>query len=169
MARGWAALLGALALAACGGGEDPDPVDAVETGLATVVAERLEVAAADVVVTCPPVDDVAAGAELECSVAVGAGAGASTATVPVAIGTDGEVVLRSAVVPSAAAEAYLAGELAVAAEGPVEVTCGTDALLVVPVDATFACVATRADGGTFTVTVTVAALDGAVRYEVEPV
>lgn len=162
------AVLAALVLAACGGGET-EPVDAVESGLAAVVAERLDVAAATVVVVCPPGRDVDAGAELECSVAVGAGEAATTVTVPLAIGSDGEVVLRSAVVPSAAAEAYLAGELAVAAEGPVEVACGTDALLVIPVDATFACAATRADGSAFTVTVTVEALDGAVRYKVEPV
>lgn len=167
MARGWAALLAALVLAACG--DDAEPVAAVESGLAGVVADRLGSSAADVGVTCPPDGDVDAGAELACSVTAGEGADRTTVTVPLVIGADGEVVLRSAVVPSAAAEAYLAGELAVAAEGPVEVACGTGALIVVPVDATFTCAATRADGGTFTVTVTVEALDGAVRYKVEPV
>lgn len=156
-------------LAACGVGDRADPVDAVESGLAGVVADRLDVAAAAVIVSCPPDGEVDAGAELECSVAVGEGEAATTVTVPLAIGTDGEVVLRSAVVPTDAAEAYLADELAVVAEGPVEVACGTDALLVIAVDATFACAATRTDGGAFTVTVTVEALDGAVRYEVEPV
>lgn len=162
------AVFAALVFAACGG-DGAEPVDAVESGLAGVVADRLEVAAAAVVVTCPPTSEVDAGAELTCSVAVGEGEAATTVTVPLAIGTDGEVVLRSAVVPAAAAEAYLAGELAVAAEGPVDVECGTGALLVVDVDDSFACVATRADGGAFAVTVTVEALDGAVRYEVEPV
>ncbi|MBA2495681.1 MAG: hypothetical protein H0V33_01035 [Acidimicrobiia bacterium] len=170
MAKGWAVLLAALALGACGDVDGAEPVDAVESGLAAVVADRLELMATDVVVTCPREEgDVAAGAELACVVAVGAGEDVTTVTVPLAIGTDGEVVLRSAVVPSASAEAYLAGELAVAAGGPVEVGCGTGALLVVAVDSTFGCAATRADGGTFTVTVTVETLDGAVRYEVEPV
>lgn len=157
-----------LALTACGGGAGARPVEAVEAGLAAVVADRLDGGGTDVTVTCPSGGDLDAGAELECAVAVGVGGEVTTVAVPLGIDDDGEVVLRSAVVPVVAAEAYLADELAAAAGGPVEVACGTGALLVVAVDATFACAATRADGGTFTVTVTVEALDGAVRYQVDP-
>lgn len=137
----------------------------MEAGLGELVAERLAVASTEVTVTCPPDIEVDAGAELVCDVAVGRRAGVA---VPLVIGPDDEVTLGSAVVPAAAAADYLAGELAGPAEGPVEVACGTDPLLVVAVDATFACTATRADGDAFTVTVTVEALDGTVSYRVTP-
>jgi len=155
----------AIVLAACGD-DAPDPVSEAETGVAAVIADRLEAGAGDVVVTCPEDVEIEAGAAFTCAVAVG---GADSVDVPLAVTADGTIELRRAVVPTAAAEAYLAAELAGAAEGPVEPDCGDAPLLVADVGAELRCEVVRtADGAVRPVVITVLALDGTVRYRVEP-
>lgn len=156
----------AVASVLAGCGEDPvDPGVEAAAGVAAVVAERLGADAGAVDVTCPEDLDVEASPSFSCSVAV---AGARPVDLPLSVGADGAVELRRAVVPTDAAEAYLAQELAGPAEGEVRADCGEAPLLVADVGDELVCEVVRsADGAVRTVTVTVLALDGTVRYRVE--
>jgi hypothetical protein len=166
MRRAIAASVVALGSVAACGDDAPDPVTEAETGVAAVIADRLEAGAGDVVVSCPDELDIVAGAAFTCAVAVG---GAASVDVPLAVAADGTIELRRAVVPTAAAESYLAAELAGAAEGPVEPDCGEAPLLVADVGEELRCEVVRtSDGAVRPVVVTVLALDGTVRYRVEP-
>jgi hypothetical protein len=72
-------------------------------------------------------------------------------------------------VPTEAAEAYLVAELSTVAEGPVQVDCGVAPWLVADVGDDLRCEVVRgSDGAVLPVVVTVLALDGTVRYRVEP-
>jgi hypothetical protein len=158
------ALVVVLLLAACGE-EEPDPVAEAEAGVQAVLVERLDAEPEDVVVTCPAELEVAPGTTFACSVAV---ADADPIDVDLAVDADGVVELRRAVVPTAAAETYLEGELAGPAEGPVTVDCGDAPLLVADVGDELRCDVTRTDDGSIRpVVVTVLTLDGTVRYRVE--
>ena len=164
-----AACLGPVALAAsaAGCGEEPrDPGAEAAAGVAEVVAARLEGAPADVAVTCPEDLEVEGGATFSCDVAA---PGAEPVEVPLSVDAAGAVTLTRAVVPSAAAEAYLEGQLAGPAEGDVAVDCGEAPLLVAAVGSQLRCEVTRAsDGAVRSVVLDVLALDGTVRYRVEP-
>ena len=65
------------------------------------------------------------------------------------VGADGHATLTSAVIPTQAAEAYLAGELAGPAQSDVTVDCGDLALLIGAVGDALTCEAVRGerDGG----------------------
>jgi hypothetical protein len=159
-------------VAACGDG-GPTATEEAEAGVAAAVAERLASvappsssgAAPQVVADCPDDVDVTAGVEFRCQVAVG---DAEPVELALVVGEGGRVELRQAVIPTAAAEAYLADELAVAAEGPVTPDCGERPLLVVEVGDELRCEVVRdADGVEHSVVITVLAADGTVRYRVE--
>jgi len=156
-----AGLIGLLGLTGCG---DDDRIGDVEEAIATVLVERLGDAAGEVTVACPDDAALAAGDTLVCAVAVDS---ADAQEVTFLVGDDGTVELGTSVIPVAAAEDYLAGELAGVAETSVEVRCGDDPLLVGAVGDHFTCDAVRSDGASFEVTVEITGLDGAVRYEVE--
>jgi hypothetical protein len=160
-------LAASLAAAMVGCGDDqPDPAAEAAAGVAAVLRERLGPDAGEIVVTCPEDLPIETVAEFVCDVAVG---DAEPVQVDLAVAADGTVRLRRAVVPTAAAEAYLVGELAGPAEGPVEVDCGAAPLLVADVGDPLRCEVVRtADGAVHGVVVTVLALDGTVRYDVEP-
>ena len=163
--RGAAALVVAVVLGGCGDDEPPDPGAEAADGVAAVLAERLDTTPEEIAVTCP--DDVAVdpGGEFVCQVAV---AGAEPVELDLVVGADGTVELRRAVIPTQAAEAYLADELAGPAEGPVTAECGSAPLLVADVGDDLRCEVVRSsDGAVHAVTVTVLALDGTVRYRVE--
>lgn len=155
----------ALGLAACGD-DEPSAVEQAEAGIADVVTERLgDDAPGDVVADCPDDAAVEPGATLRCEVVVGDD---DPVTLELAVGDDGGVDLQHAVIPTAAAEAYLARELATAAEGPVTPDCGDTALLVADVGAELRCdVVRQSDGAARSVVVTVLSNDGTVRYVVE--
>lgn len=166
MRRGLAALAVALLVAGCDSG--PTPVDEAEAAIAGLVAARVDADVEDVVAACPDDATLEAGTELTCTVAVD---GEQPVEVAFVFGDEegSPAELRRAVIPTADAETYLAGELEVAAEGPVELDCGTGSLLVRNVGGTFRCRVERvADGAEFTVTVTVVGLDGTVRHRVDP-
>ena len=149
----------AVLVAGCG---SEDRVAEAEVGIAAALAERLEVD--DVVVTCPDDAELEDGSSLACDVAVG---GAEPQPVPFSIGDGGTVSPSAAVIPTAAVEAYLASELATAAEGEVDADCGDAPLLVHEVGSTFECTAERlTDGALFEVTVEVRSVDGSVTYTV---
>lgn len=150
----------------CGDDEEPDPVAEAEVGIAAVVAERLDAKGTDVAVDCPAELELAPGTEFACAITV---AGAEPVDVALAVTADGAVELRRAVIPTAAAEAYLAAELAGPAESPVEPDCGDTVLLVADVGDDLRCQVIRAsDGSVYPVILTVLSLDGTVRYRVEP-
>lgn len=160
-----AAVVLALVLTACGDSDEPDPGAEAEAGVRAVLVERLEAEPEDIVVTCPDELAVAPGTTFACSVAVGE---ADPVDVELAVGDDGIVELRRAVVPTTAAETYLEAELAGPAEGEVTVDCGDAPLLVADVGDALQCDVTRTDdGSTRPVVVTVLSLDGTVRYRVE--
>lgn len=149
---------------ACGE-DEPDRVAEAEAGVAAVIAERLDAKGEDVVVTCPEELELEPGTEFACSVRVGP---AEPVDVALAVSSGGTVELRRAVIPTSAAEAYLASELAGPAEGPVEPDCGDQPLLVADVGGELRCEVVRtADGAVRPVVLTVLALDGTVRYRVE--
>ena len=157
-------LLAALAFAACGD-EEVDPGAEAAAGVADVLAERLDAPTDDVAVTCPDDVSVEPGVDFVCAVAV---ADADPIDIDLAVGADGTIQLRRAIVPTEAAEAYLIAELTAPAEGPVTADCGSAPLLVADVGDDLRCEVVRAsDGAVRTVTVTVLALDGTVRYRVE--
>lgn len=163
VAFGGAAVL-SLGLAACGD-DGPSAVEEAEAGIADVVARRLGAAAGHVVAACPDDAAVEPGVTLRCQVVVG---GDAPVTLDLAVGDDGGVDLQHAVIPTAAAEAYLARELATAAEGPVSPDCGDTALLVAAVGDQLRCsVVRQSDGAVRSVVVTVLSNDGTVRYLVE--
>ena len=166
MTRAHCAVALAAAVLVLGCGEDEvDPGAEAAEGVAAVVAERLDTAPDDVAVTCPEDVAVEPGAEFACRVVV---ADAEPVDLDLVVGADGTVELRRAVIPTAAAEAYLVGELAGPAEGPVTADCGATPLLVADVGDDLRCEVVRSsDGAVHTVTVTVLALDGTVRYRVE--
>jgi hypothetical protein len=162
-----ATVLAFAVLVAVGGcsEEKPDPAAEAAAGVKDVLVERLESDPDDVVVTCPEDLAVEPGVTFACAVRV---AGADPVDIDLAVGADGTVELRRAVVPTAAAETYLVGELTGPAEGPVSADCGTAPLLVADVGDELRCEVVRADDGAVrTVTVTVLALDGTVRDRVE--
>lgn len=151
-------------LTACGE-EEVDPGAEAAAGVAAVLAERLDASPDEVVVTCPDDVSVEPGIDFVCAVAV---AGADPVDIDLAVGDDGTVQLRRAVVPTEAAEAYLVAELTAPAEGPVTADCGSAPLLVADVGTDVRCEVVRSsDGAVRAVTVTVLALDGTVRYRVE--
>ncbi|MDQ3293569.1 MAG: DUF4333 domain-containing protein [Actinomycetota bacterium] len=155
-----------MALVAVSCGEEEDPVVEVEAGVAAVLAERLGSTVEAVTVDCPADAALEEGAELACAVSV---AGDDAVDLRLVIGPAGSVELTRAVVPTDDAEAYLVGQLTRPAEGPVDVDCGEQTLVVRDVGETFPCeVRRQADGATFDVTVTVFSLDGQVRHRVEP-
>jgi len=166
--RSLGAAVAAVLLAAGCGGDDPTAVEEAEDGIASVVAERLDDAGAevdDVEVRCPDDAEIEAAATLRCDVVVD---GADPVVVDLVVGAAGEVQLQRAVIPTAAAEAYLTGELTGPAEGPVEPNCGAAPLLVASIGDELRCEVVRAsDGAVRTVVVTVLAVDGTVRYVVE--
>ena len=163
----YAAVAVALAVAAVGcGDERPDPGEEAAAGVAAVIADRLGPDAAEVDVTCPEDLPIDAVVEFVCDVAVGE---AEPVPVDLSVSADGTVRLLRAVVPTGAAEDYLAAELTGPAEGPVEVDCGAAPILVADVGDPLRCEVVRtADGAVHGVVVTVLALDGTVRYAVEP-
>lgn len=139
----------------------------VEGAVRELVAGRLDGAADEVTATCPGVeglDDVEVGAVLRCRVAVADGA---ALPVELTVDDDGALVLASAVLDRAGVEAFLAGELEGAAQGPVAVACGEEPLIVSAVGGSLACEAVRtADGETFDVRVVVRSVDGELEYSV---
>jgi hypothetical protein len=154
------------AAASAGCGDDTaDPAAEAAAGVQAVLVERLATEPEQVVVTCPEDLAVDPGVTFSCSVAV---AEAAPVDVDLAVAADGTVELRRAVVPTRAAEDYLVGELLGPAEGPVTADCGNAPLLVADVGTDLRCEVVRgSDGEVRTVTVTVLALDGTVRYRVE--
>ena len=159
------AVIAPAVLAACGD-DAVDPGAEAAAGVAAVVAERLDADAEAVAVTCPEDLDVEETPTFTCDVAVG---DADAVEVPLSVAADGTVELQRAVVPTDAAEAYLATELAGPAEGEVRADCGDEPLLVADVGDDLTCEVVRSsDGAVRTVTVTVLGLDGTVRYRVEP-
>lgn len=160
------ALAGAGFMAACGEEADvADPGAEAEAGVQAVLVERLDAEPEEIVVTCP--DDLAVepGTTFTCAVSV---TEAEPVDVDLAVGADGVVELRRAVVPTGAAETYLEDELTGPAEGPVTVDCGDVPLLVADVGDELECDVTRSDDGSIRpVVVTVLTLDGTVRYRVE--
>lgn len=165
----WGGLVGGLAVAAglAGCGDDgPDAASEAAAGVAAVIAERVDVPVEDVEVVCPEDLEVAAGISFSCEVAV---AGGEAVAIPLKVAADGTIELERAVIPTDAAEAYLTGQLTGPAEAPVATDCGDAALLVAAVGDELRCTAIRtSDGSTHAVVVTVVALDGTVRYRVEP-
>jgi hypothetical protein len=157
------AVASVVALAACGDGDGR--VADTEVAIAGVLADRLADAdlQGEVVVACPDDADLDTGSRLVCDVAVG---GASAQPVAFDVGPEGELALAASVIPTVAAEAYLAGELSTAAGDEVEVSCGDRPLLVGDVGDRFECDAVRSDGAVFEVAVEITGLDGAVRYDV---
>lgn len=157
-----------LALAAACGDDSPSPAEEAEAGIAAVVAERLASAGTTsgaVAATCPDDLDPSVGETFACEIVVG---DSDPVVVELSVQGSGTVELRRAVIPTAAAEDYLVGELETPAEGPVSVDCGDAPLLVADVGDELRCeVARRSDGALRTVTVTVVATDGTVRYVVE--
>ena len=154
----------AVVLGAC---SSEDRVAEAEEVLAAALGERLSGAEArQVSVTCPDNASLDTGSTLHCDVAVGEDAGQSVAFT---IDDESGVELASAVIPTADLEAYLVDELTPPAEGPVEVDCGDDTVLVESVGGTVTCEVVRAsDGSRFEVVVEVTAVDGTVTYEVQP-
>ena len=167
MRRAAAVVLLVVAIAACGDGQDV--VAEAETGVATVLAERLGVPVSAITVTCPEDLQLDPGVAFSCGVVLaGDGESTSEVTIDLAVADDGTVELQRAVIPVDAAEAYLAAELEPTAEGPVTVDCGADRVLVRSVGESFDCTATRtADGVQFHTIVDVTAVDGTVNYRVE--
>ena len=164
LAAGLAAVI--VVLGAGCGDDPPDPAAEAEAGVAAVIAERLGPDAGDVVVNCPEDLPIDAVVQFVCDVAVG---DAEAVPVDLSVSPDGTVRLLRAVVPTGAAEDYLAAELTGPAEGPVEVDCGTAPILVADVGDPLRCEVVRtADGAVHGVVMTVLALDGTVRYAVEP-
>ena len=153
-----------VVLAAC---SSEDRVAEAEEVLAAALGDRLGGDDAPrVAVTCPDDASLDAGSTLHCDVAVGEDAGQSVAFT---IDDESGVELASAVIPTADLVAYLVAELTPPAEGPVEVDCGEDTVLVESVGGTVTCEVVRAsDGSRFEVVVEVTAIDGTVTYEVQP-
>jgi hypothetical protein len=138
----------------------------VEAAAAGVVAAQVEVAAGEVEARCPGADDPQPGDAVRCRVAVGGGA---ALPVDLVVDGDGTLALDTAVLDRAGVEAFLADELEGPAEGPVEVSCGAEPVVVSPVDGVVRCEAVRAsDGAVFDVAVRVRSLDGELVYEVTP-
>ena len=164
-----ASLVLVLLAVASGCGDDQDVVGETETGIAAMLAERLDTPISNVAVTCPEDLDLEPGRTFSCGVRIDAGAPAQAdVQVELAVADDGTIELQRAVIPTDAARDYLAQELAPTAEGPVDVDCGPDRLLVRSVGESFDCTATRtADGVQFRVVVDVVAVDGTVDYRVE--
>lgn len=162
----WSFVVALLVVATACGDDDADPAGEAAAGVAAVVSARLGAGAGAVIVTCPEDLVVEAGAQFACAVAVG---GAEPVDVDLVVAVNGNVELRRAVVPTDAAEDYLVAELAGPAEGPVQADCGDAPLLVADVGDELRCEVVRsADGAVRTVAITVLALDGTVRYRVEP-
>lgn len=159
--------MGVVAIAAgCSSG--PTAVDEAEAAIAALVAERVPVEESSVTASCPDDATFLAGTELACDVLVGDD---DPVEVLFAFGPEAgaPAELRRAVIPTEAAEEHLAGQIQVSAEGPVEVDCGDQTLLVREVGGTFRCQVVRSsDGAVFDVSVTVLGLDGTVRHRVEP-
>jgi hypothetical protein len=159
-----AALVPVLALGACGD-DEADPTAEATAGIAAVVAGRVGVAPTQVAVACPEELVVEAGVEFTCAVTI---AEADPIDLDFAVTIEGVVELQRAVVPTADAETYLAGQLAGPAEGAVQVDCGEAPLLVADIGDQLRCDAVRPDGTPHTVVVEILTLDGTVRYQVEP-
>ena len=155
-----AAVVFAALAAGCGGGGRGDEA---RQQLAVALADRLDVPANQIAVTCPAGSNFDAGDAVTCQVAVD---GDEPIVLALRVEDDGTVALGEAVMPTAAVESFLGGELAGPAEGPVVVDCGAGALIVAPVGERFECLATRTDRQSFTVSVVVVDVDGTVRYEV---
>jgi hypothetical protein len=154
----------ALAVGACAD-EEADPGAEAATSLVAVLAERLDVDVDEIEVDCPEDLEVEPGLAFTCSVTV---EGADPVDLPLVVGDGGEIEQQRAVIPTAAAEAYLDAELEVPAEGPVDSDCGEVVLLVADVGDELRCEVRRSlDGATLPVVVTVLSLDGSVRYRVE--
>jgi len=166
---GRAAAAGAAVLAVLAGcGEDGQTsAEEAEAGIAAAVGDRLRGAgdgSVAVVASCPEDLDIEEARTFRCEVTV---EGGEPLAVDLAVDATGTVDLRQAVIPTDAAEDYLAGELATPAEGPVTVDCGDAPLLVADVGDEVTCDVVRdADGAARTVVVTVLTTDGTVRYEV---
>lgn len=158
------AFVAGYAVAGCGD-DGPDPIAEAEAGVASVIADRLEAKREDIVVTCPEELELEPGVDFVCAVGVGP---AAPVDVALLVAEDGTVELTRAVIPTAAAEAYLAAELTGPAEGPVQPHCGDAPLLVADVGDELRCEVVRTtDGAVRPVVLTVLALDGTVRYRVE--
>ena len=164
-----AALVVVLLAVASGCGDDQDVVGEAETGIAAMLADRLDTPVSSIAVTCPEDLVLEPGRSFSCGVRVDTGAPATAdVQIELAVADDGTIGLQRAVIPADAARDYLAQELAPTAEGPVAVDCGPDRLLVRSVGESFECIATRAaDGVQFRVIVDVIAVDGTVDYRVE--
>lgn len=159
-ARSVAAVVAVGLLAACGG-DGQGGVARIEEAIASAVVEAVALDDDEVAVTCPDDASLDEGAELTCDVAVG---GADAQAVPFSIDLERRVVLAAAVIPTAAAEAHVAEELA----GDQEVACGDGALLVGAVGSTFRCEARGDDTAEQVVEVSISSLDGAVRVRLVP-
>ena len=164
-AGGVAAALFGLALVGCGD-DEPARAQVAEERITESLNDVLE-DLGPVAVACPDDVEVAAGETLTCDVTVD---GAQAQAVAFQVGEDGVISRTSVLIPKAAAEAYLVEDLTTAAEGPVEVTCGAEALIVREVGEAFSCTSVRLnDGATFLVDVKVTSDDALVQYDLTPV